>query len=123
MKLALPILAAVLQTETSAATSMKYSGVKQTESTMPLVNIKAYNRKDKFSLTYWTQLIESRECIRQPFDCNLSEYEQYLEGEYVLTNVPNMQNWLSRSTLILNMKLAFIDKSDAEFPIYDVLDF
>ena len=121
MKLALPILA-VLQTETSA-TAMKYSGVKQLEQSMPLRNIKAYNRKDKLSLHYWTQLVESRECLRQPFDCNLSEFDQYLEGEYVLTNVPNMQNWLTRPSLILNMKLAFIDKSDAEFPIYDVLDF
>jgi hypothetical protein len=59
----------------SSASPLSFSGVKTTQKDMPLQLIKSYNRKDKFTLTYWTQLIESRECIRQPFDCNLSEYD------------------------------------------------
>ena len=51
----------------------------------------------------------------------MSEYDQYLEGDFVLTNVKDMQNWLTKSSLTLDMKLAFIDTSDKEFPIYDVL--
>ena len=40
-----------------------------------------------------------------------------------MTNVANMQNWLSRSSLTVDMKLAMIDTTDKEFPIYDVLNF
>ena len=70
MKLTLLSLLAI-----TSGTPQQYSGVKTTEKDMPLALIKAYNRKDKFTLTYWTQLIESRECIRQPYSCSLSEYD------------------------------------------------
>ena len=37
-------------------------------------------------------------------------------------NVPNMDRW-NRDSLTLEMRLAFIDNSDPEYPIYDVLKF
>ena len=37
-------------------------------------------------------------------------------------NVPNMQHW-NKNGLVLDLRLAFIDNSDPEYPIYDVLKF
>ena len=46
------------------------------------------------SLTYWTSLVEPRECVKLPFKCDPDEYEQWLTGEITLANV-EVEDWVS----------------------------
>lgn len=38
-------------------------------------------------MTYWTTLVEPKACVKSPFECQLNEYETYLEGDLELKNV------------------------------------
>jgi hypothetical protein len=43
-------------------------------------------------MTYWTTLVESKECRKAPFKCPKSEYEKLFEADVTLKNV-NVNSW------------------------------
>ena len=45
------------------------------------------SRQERMSLTYWTSLKETNDCILDPYECSLDEYEKWFEGELSLENV------------------------------------
>ena len=54
-------------------------------------------------------------------DCHLDKFDQYIEGDLILRNVPKMNLW--RNGQKLDMRIAFSQEIDPEFPVYDILKF
>ena len=64
------------------------------------------------TLTYWTSRVEPKKCLRDPYRCDLSQYDSQIEGDLSIENV-QVENWkdaydASSDTDKLEMRLAFI---------------
>ena len=98
-------------------------GSKQ-EIVMPLSLEKAIGlqkRPEKMKLTYWTSLYETKECLKSPFKCDISEYQKYFIGEIEFKNV-DVSKWINnRDTLEIRLAM---NQHDVEgVKTYDILKF
>ena len=73
-------------------------------------------------LNYWTILKETKDCVLDPYECTLDEYDTYLEGDLSLTNV-DTTSWLDDGTDTVSIMLAFDQSSVSGINVYDVLNF
>ena len=77
-------------------------------------------RPERMSLEYWTTLLEPKRCVRDPFECDLNEYIQLLEGDLTLKNVAT-EGW--KEGAHVEMRLAFNQFTVSDVNTYDVYKF
>mmetsp|Transcript_17749 Transcript_17749/g.27439 ORF Transcript_17749/g.27439 Transcript_17749/m.27439 type:complete len:145 (+) Transcript_17749:151-585(+) len=77
-------------------------------------------------LTYWTSLLEPKKCVRDPYGCDLDQYIPRLEGDLVIRNVKEVNNWRqdyseNENRDKLDLRLAFRQELKyAENEIYSI---
>ena len=76
------------------------------EKTKSLELINEGNTGIKMEMTYWTTLKETKECVLDPYDCNLDEYDTYFEGDLKLKNV-DTNGWSNDGSDNIQIYLAF----------------
>ena len=86
------------------------------KTTVQLPLSKQSTRTERMELTYWTSLLEPKECVRDPYRCDHKLYIPRFEGELSLTNV-SITGWndvynLTTETDKVDMRLAFIQELD-----------
>ena len=45
-------------------------------------------------MTYWTTLVEPKECRKAPFKCSKDKYEKLFEADVTLKNI-NVKDWVA----------------------------
>ena len=73
-------------------------------------------------MTYWTTLKETKECVLDPYDCNLDEYDTYFEGDLKLKNV-DTNGWSNDGSDNIQIYLAFDQRIVSDVEVYDILTF
>ena len=74
------------------------------------------------NLTYWTTYIEPKRCVKDPFECELSEYTVYLEGVIELFNV-DVKEFKDDGKDSIEIRLAFNQHTKALVNVYDIYKF
>ena len=92
------------------------------EKTKSLELINEGNTGIKMEMTYWTTLKETKECVLDPYDCNLDEYDTYFEGDLKLKNV-DTNGWSNDGSDNIQIYLAFDQRSVSDVEVYDILTF
>ena len=74
-----------------------------TEVELPLQNT---NRPEKMKLVYWTAMLESKNCLRNQFQCSHSDMDFYFFGNLTIKSV-DTKNWDETTNPEIDLRLAF----------------
>jgi len=65
---------------------------------------------ERMDITYWTSLIETKECVKDPLGCITNQYDKYFEADLVLKNVDVSgwnDVWTEATGTTIELRLAF----------------
>ena len=77
-------------------------------------------------ITFWSSRIETKECVKDPFGCQMNEYDKYFEADLQLNNVDVSDwndVWTEEAGTTVELRFAFNQYQNVDSDCFDINKF